>query len=70
MTTIVYDVASDITLGDFLATVASHNGMVDTIDPVNDGAINVSARFPNRLYAEAYLIEIGIDADELDMYFD
>ena len=72
MTTLDFDIASDTTIADFLTALARHSGTVTaiSIDPGLDIdiAASVTATFPNDTIATCYLLDIGIDPDDIDIY--
>jgi hypothetical protein len=68
-TTIDFDIASDITIADFLATLTRHSGRILTFDALDfNSCASITASFPSDTAATCYLLDIGIDPDDIDIY--
>lgn len=70
--TIEFDVAGDSPIQMVLETISTFSGKVDDIIAHGPGGGNpcLTATFPSRTIATDFLLEIGVDPDDLDIYFE
>jgi hypothetical protein len=64
------DIAGDTPIQDAFATITEFDGLLRGRRPASNWCTRLTIEFPDESLARSYLFDVGVDPDEMDLYFD